>query len=41
MILKLSKDKKLTFYRKNPIYIGGKDFGTIEILEEGVFNNDE
>ena len=41
MILKLSKDKKLTFYRKNPIYIGEKDFDTIEVLIPLIVDNNE
>lgn len=41
MILKLSKDKKLTFYRKNPIYIGEKDFDTIEVLIPLIVDDNE
>lgn len=41
MILRLSKDKKLTFYRKNPIYIGEKDFDTIEVLIPLIVDNNE
>ena len=41
MILKLSKDKKLTFYRKNPIYIGEKDFDTIEVLIPFIVDDNE
>lgn len=41
MILKLSKDKKLTFYRKNPIYTGEKDFDTIEVLIPFIVDDNE
>lgn len=32
MILRLKENKKLSFYQKNPIYIGEKDFDIIEVL---------
>lgn len=32
MILRLTKNKKLSFYIKTPIYIGEKDFDKIEVL---------
>ena len=36
MILRLKENKKLSFYQKNPIYIGEKDFekrGSLSIVK--------